>query len=362
MEASEWGVFEAVKIFSQKILSWFDQHGRKDLPWQKDINPYRVWVSEIMLQQTQVKTVIPYFERFMKSFPTVQALAIANEDTVLKHWSGLGYYARARNLHKSAKQICNDFNGQFPDDIESIQTLAGIGRSTGAAILSIASGKSEPILDGNVKRVLARVFAIAGWPGKSMVLKKLWLLAEKTTPSKRNADYTQAIMDLGATLCTRTQPRCEACPLQAGCLAYQQGNQTDYPGKKPKKTLPERYATMLILEQADGAVFMHKRPPVGIWGSLWCFPEYESETLANEWLMENYTQNIETAQRLEVLSHTFSHFRLHIQPLIIAVETPIKMGVMEKDESIWYNITTEFNGGLAAPVQTLLNTLNKLKD
>ncbi|HIO97652.1 MAG TPA: adenine DNA glycosylase [Leucothrix sp.] len=348
-----------VKTFPIKILTWFDQHGRKDLPWQKDINPYRVWVSEIMLQQTQVKTVIPYFERFMQSFPTVKALAEADEDSVLKHWSGLGYYARARNLHKSAKQISNDFGGQFPDNIESIQTLAGIGRSTGAAILAIASGQSEPILDGNVKRVLARVFAIEGWPGKSAVLKKLWLLAEQTTPKKRNADYTQAIMDLGATLCTRSKPQCEACPLQADCLAYQQGNQTDYPGKKPKKTLPERYATMLILQQADNAVFMHKRPPVGIWGSLWCFPEYESDALANDWLMDNYAQSIQDAKRLDVLSHTFSHFRLHIQPLIIAVETPIKVGVMEKDESIWYNITTEFNGGLAAPVQTLLN---KLKD
>jgi len=232
--------------FSDKVLVWFDSHGRKGLPWQRDINAYRVWVSEIMLQQTQVKTVIPYFERFMESFPTVKKLAEAEQDEVLKHWSGLGYYARARNMHAAAKMVRDDYNGVFPQDIESIQTLKGIGRSTGAAILSIANNQSEPILDGNVKRVLSRVFAVEGWSGKADVLKKLWLLAEDTTPRKRNADYTQAIMDLGATLCTRNNPRCEDCPLQTDCIAKADGTQAEFPAKKPKKVIPEKQAVMII--------------------------------------------------------------------------------------------------------------------
>jgi len=203
------------RSFSEKVLAWFDVHGRTGLPWQQDINPYRVWVSEIMLQQTQVKTVIPYFEKFMQSFPTVNSLADAEQDDVLKHWSGLGYYARARNMHAAAKTVRDNFKGEFPNDIESIQTLKGIGRSTGAAILSISKNQSEPILDGNVKRVLSRVFAVEGWSGKAAVLKKLWLLAEKTTPKTRNADYTQAIMDLGATLCTRSKPQCDDCRINS---------------------------------------------------------------------------------------------------------------------------------------------------
>jgi len=260
-----------VTKFPQKVLAWFDQHGRKNLPWQQDINPYRVWVSEIMLQQTQVKTVIPYYEKFMTSFPDVQTLASADQDTVLKHWSGLGYYARARNMHKAAQMVCDDFAGVFPDNLESMQSLSGIGRSTAAAILSIASNQQEAILDGNVKRVLSRVFTVVGWPGKADVLKKFWVLAEQTTPKTRNADYTQAIMDLGATLCTRSKPRCEDCPLKTDCLAFQQGNQTEYPTKKPKKEMPEKHTVMLILQNDQQEVLMQKRPAVGIWGGLETF-------------------------------------------------------------------------------------------
>ena len=347
--------------FSEKVLTWFDQHGRKNLPWQHDINPYRVWVSEIMLQQTQVKTVIPYFEKFMQSFPTVEALAEAEQDSVLKHWSGLGYYARARNMHKSAKMVCDEFNGKFPDNLENMQSLAGIGRSTAAAILSISSNQKEAILDGNVKRVLSRVFAVEGWPGKSDVLKKLWGLAEQTTPDTRNADYTQAIMDLGATLCTRSNPHCDDCPLKADCLANQEGNQAEYPGKKPKKVIPEKHAVMLILQNKNQDVFMHKRPPVGIWGGLWCFPQFETIALANEWLNSTYETTSNSKTKLAQVKHTFSHFHLHIQPLIVKVKTPINECVMEQDESLWYNITTEFNGGLAAPVQSLLNILKEHK-
>jgi len=359
VEASERRVFKAVIEFSKKLLTWFDQHGRKDLPWQHDINPYRVWVSEIMLQQTQVKTVIPYYEKFMASFPDVQTLANADQDMVLKHWSGLGYYARARNMHKAAQMICDDFAGVFPDNLEAMQSLPGIGRSTAAAILSIASNQPEAILDGNVKRVLSRVFAVDGWPGKADILKKFWVLAEQTTPKTRNADYTQAIMDLGATLCTRSKPRCEDCPLKADCLAFQQGNQTEYPTKKPKKIMPEKHTVMLIIQNNQQEVLMQKRPPVGIWGGLWCFPQFDKTGQAEEWLGNNFGISLDGADKLSKIKHTFSHFHLHIQPLIINTETPLKMGVMEDNNSLWYNVTTEFNGGLAAPVQTLLNITNK---
>ncbi len=343
--------------FADKVLQWFDRHGRHDLPWQRDINPYRVWVSEIMLQQTQVKTVIPYFNAFMQSFPNVKALADAEQDEVLKHWSGLGYYARARNMHAAAKRVRDEFAGEFPRDLELMESLSGIGRSTAAAVLSIASNQPEPILDGNVKRVLSRVFAVEGWPGKSDVLKKLWLLAEQTTPTKRNSDYTQAIMDLGATLCTGSKPQCTTCPLRDDCIAYKDDRQSDFPGKKPRKALPEKNAIMLIIRNQEQAVLMLKRPPVGIWGGLWCFPQFEKRDHAENWLQDFSGSEIEVTEELAILSHTFSHFRLHIQPLIIDIKAPINLSVMEKEDSLWYNINTEFNGGLAAPVTTLLNTL-----
>ena len=370
-----------MQYFSKKLLEWHDQHGRKNLPWQQDINPYRVWVSEIMLQQTQVKTVIPYYQKFMATFSDVQMLANAEQDAVLKHWSGLGYYARARNMHKAAKLVCDEFSGVFPNDLEQMQSLPGIGRSTAAAILSISGNQKQAILDGNVKRVISRVFAIDGWPGKSDVLKKLWKQVEQLVPNRRNADYTQAIMDLGATVCTRIKPQCESCPFQVDCLAYQQGTIGNYPGKKPKKELPERYTVMLIIQDHNKAVFMQKRPPVGIWGGLWCFPQFENEEFAQEWLAESFLFKDNEANKAnevlvlregnkqEQLIHVFSHFRLTIQPIIVSLnsslnsslsseaKTLIKKRVMETDESLWYNIDNEFNGGLASPVQTLLNKL-----
>jgi len=343
--------------FSNKVLKWFDQHGRKNLPWQLNINPYRVWVSEIMLQQTQVKTVIPYYNKFMQSFPDVQTLADANQDSVLKHWSGLGYYARARNLHKAAKQVSHDFDGNFPQTLDEMQSLSGIGRSTAAAILSISHNQAEAILDGNVKRVLCRVYAVEGWPGKSLVLKQLWKLAENVLPKKRNADYSQAMMDLGATLCTRSKPQCCNCPLKSDCLALKQQRQMDFPEKKPKKALPEKNTVMLIIKNKEQAIFMQKRPPTGIWGSLWCFPQFDNKEQASEWLQQQYNESLESADSLATLSHTFSHFRLHIHPLIIESKAPINLGVMENKDSLWYNVTTEFNGGLAAPVTKLIDIL-----
>lgn len=354
--------------FSEKVLIWFDQHGRKDLPWQQNINPYRVWVSEIMLQQTQVKTVIPYFERFMQSFPTVEKLAAASQDDVLKHWSGLGYYARGRNLHKAAQMVCDQFDGVFPESIEEIQTLPGIGRSTAGAILSISCKQSQAILDGNVKRVLTRFYAVEGWTGKADVLKQLWSLAEQNLPDvsldeqqyshpQRNADYTQAVMDLGATLCTRSKPKCEACPLKEECKALKQGNVKDYPTPKPKKVLPQKQTVMLVIQNRDNDVFMQKRPPLGIWGGLWCFPEFDDQNQASMWLKEEKGLSMNKAKALDTISHTFSHYKLDIQPLIVECKTPINLGVMEAGEKLWYNIDTEFNGGLAAPVQKLLKLL-----
>ena len=345
-----------MSTFSKKILNWYDQHGRTDLPWQQNITPYRVWLSEVMLQQTQVKTVIPYFQHFTKEFSTVEALANASEDQVLKLWSGLGYYNRARNLHKAAQQVSNDFTGVFPNNMDDMQSLAGVGRSTAAAILSIALEQPQAILDGNVKRVLTRYHTIEGWTGKASVLKQLWSVAEQHLPTSRNRDYTQAMMDLGATLCTRSKPACERCPLQANCSACKQGNMTDYPTPKKKKALPEKHTIMLILKNQQQEVLMQKRPPVGIWGSLWCFPQFETDNEMSKWLDTQHI-NAEITEKLEQFSHTFSHFRLHIQPLIIQLESPLKGGVMEDDNSLWYNLDTEFQGGLASPVQKLLQEI-----
>ncbi|MCK5903077.1 MAG: A/G-specific adenine glycosylase [Cocleimonas sp.] len=344
--------------FSGQVLDWYDQHGRKDLPWQQDITPYRVWLSEVMLQQTQVKTVIPYFKTFTQHFAHVHALAEAPEDQVLKLWSGLGYYARARNLHKAAKQVCNDFAGEFPDTIEAMQLLAGVGRSTAAAILSLAYQQSHAILDGNVKRVLSRYHAIEGWTGKAAVSKQLWQVAEQHLPLSRHRDYTQAMMDLGATLCTRRNPRCQDCPLKTRCTAFKQGNMTDYPTPKKKQALPEKQTIMLILKDQQQAVFMEKRPPTGIWGSLWCFPQFDSQDELNQWLIQHGIKVAKT-QQLGLLSHTFSHFRLHIEPLIMTLASPLKTSVMDDEMCLWYNIDTIFEGGLATPVQHLLNRLKQ---
>src|SRR5690606_34704110 len=254
------------KQFQRAVLGWYDQHGRKDLPWQQQITPYRVWVSEIMLQQTQVSTVIPYFERFMHRFPDVQALARAPVDDVLHHWTGLGYYARARNLHKAAQKVAQEFAGEFPADIDALTSLPGVGRSTAGAIASLAMNLRAPILDGNVKRVLARFYAIDGYPGERAVEQQLWHHAENLTPHTRLREYTQVMMDLGATLCTRSKPRCDDCPLQKSCRAFADNSMHLYPGRKAKKALPTRRTWMLLLEDAEGRVLLEQRPPAGLWG------------------------------------------------------------------------------------------------
>lgn len=340
--------------FAERVLTWFDQHGRTHLPWQQDRTAYRVWISEIMLQQTQVATVIPYYQKFMASFPTVQALANASEDEVLAHWAGLGYYSRARNLHKAAKSVISDFKGEMPHSLEAMMQLPGIGRSTAAAILSLSHDQKQAILDGNVKRVLSRYHAVAGWPGKSAVLKQLWELAEQHVPDSRNADYTQVMMDLGATLCTRSQPACEKCPLREDCQAFAAGNPTDYPGKKPKKTIPTKQAVLLLVTHKKGSILIEKRPPTGIWGGLWSLPQFDDEADARDWLQQQFTQTAIDFEHYATITHTFSHFHLQAEIYKVQLNTNDKTGIMEADAYLWYNNPHEFTGGFPAPIKKLL--------
>ena len=342
--------------FSERLLAWFDRHGRKDLPWQQDPTPYRVWVSEIMLQQTQVATVIPYYQRFMTRFPTVEDLAVAPVDEVLHHWSGLGYYARARNLHKAARMLVEELDGVWPDRLDAMQALPGIGRSTAAAILSLASGQQQTILDGNVKRVLARYFAVDGWPGRGVVMQRLWQLAEELTPAHRTAHYNQAMMDLGATLCTRRNPRCDHCPVADDCQARALGRQHDYPGKKPKKTLPEKRVRMLLVRDPAGAVLLERRPPSGVWGGLWCLPETAVEHDPLDWCAERLQEQGDLGRTLGARRHTFSHFHLDIEPVEILLKRP-GCGVLESGRQLWYNPKQPENVGLAAPVARLLEEI-----
>lgn len=338
--------------FSARLLEWFDQHGRKDLPWQQQ-SPYHTWVSEIMLQQTQVTTVIPYYLRFVKNFPNVQRLSAASLDDVLHHWSGLGYYARGRNLHKAAGVICADFGGRLPLSLDELVSLPGIGRSTAGAILSLACNQRQAILDGNVKRVLARCFAIDGWPGQRSVELQLWQCSEHHTPQKRFADYTQAIMDLGATVCTRSKPKCSQCPMHDICLAYQSNSVSHYPGKKPKKTMPEKHTQMLLLHNQQRELLLEQRPPVGIWGGLWCFPQCDIEANAERWCQEQLGIHITNSVIGEDITHTFSHYRLHITPVYAEVISTNE-AVMESPAQLWYNCAKPHSIGLAAPVSRLL--------
>ena len=343
--------------FAQRVLDWFDLHGRKDLPWQRDIDPYRVWVSEIMLQQTQVTTVIPYFERFMAALPSVQALAAAKEDQVMHLWTGLGYYARARNMHRAAKQVCAGLGGQFPATVEGLCELPGIGPSTAGAIISIAFGQRAVILDGNVKRVLARYRAVAGWPGQGAVHKHLWQIAEGFTPNLRSAEYSQAMMDLGATLCTRANPACERCPLNAGCEARALGRQPDFPGKKPRKALPVRTTTFVMARAGNGDIWLERRPARGIWGGLWCFPEIRDEQESVNWCIDRWGLEPASIEVWPEFRHTFSHYHLDIRPVeVVLPATPD--AVMEAPDQLWYNRRQPPQVGLAAPVATLLARLS----
>jgi len=341
------------EAFQSAVLQWFDAHGRKDLPWQQPASPYRVWVSEVMLQQTQVSTVIPYFNRFMAHYPTVQALANAPLDEVLSFWAGLGYYARARNLHKAAKEI--NSHG-FPETLEGWVNLSGVGRSTAGAILSIAYGQSHAILDGNVRRVLARFKAIEGWTASAEVSKRLWEISEYYTPPTRCADFTQVMMDLGATLCTRSKPQCTACPLQSECLALAQGRVAELPTPKVNKKKPVKQAVLLIIKDSQGTVLLEKRAPTGIWGGLWSVPEVSSELEVEAWMLRHQLDLI-SAKPLASRRHTFSHYHLDYVPVVCQVDTPIN-NVMEADMRIWYKHGEVENIALPAPIKQLFDELN----
>ena len=344
--------------FAARLLHWFDGYGRHDLPWQHPREPYRVWLAEIMLQQTQVSTVIPFFERFIKRFPDLRTLAQAPADDVLAHWAGLGYYARARNLHGSAQLIVERRHGEFPRDIETLCELPGIGRSTAGAILAQAFGQRHAILDGNVRRVLARHAAIAGWPGQPAVQKKLWALSERLLPQQRLADYTQAIMDLGATVCTSRKPACGICPLREDCAARLQGTVLDYPGAKPKRAHPQKRAWMLIVENARGEIFCERRPPVGIWGGLWCLPMFQDEQDWQQLCLQRYGLHCSAPSPLPALRHSFTHFDLEILPLRLRADTIITE-LRESEGRSWIKMTPGAPPvGLPAPVRKLLESPN----
>lgn len=345
--------------FAARLLAWYDRHGRRELPWQREPSAYRVWLSEVMLQQTQVATVIPYFERFTARFPHVQALAGAELDEVLHLWSGLGYYARGRNLHAAARLVVARHGGELPRDAKALAALPGIGRSTAGAILALAFGLRQPILDGNVKRVLARHHAIEGWSGTARVQKALWTIAERLTPARRVADYTQAIMDLGATVCTRSRPRCSQCPLGADCGALRTGRTAELPAPRPRRPLPVRAMRWLIMRDASGAVLLERRPPSGIWGGLWSFPECPEPNEPIRWCAQRYGFSAVAAQPQAEQQHTFTHFRARIHPILL--DGGVHGGAaMEGAGTLWYNRRRSAAAvGLAAPVDALLEHLQR---
>lgn len=339
--------------FSQRLLTWYKQHGRHELPWQHDRSLYRVWISEIMLQQTQVATVIPYFERFMARFPDARALADAEQDEVLHLWTGLGYYARARNLHKAAQVIRDEYSDQFPQDFDAVLALPGIGRSTAGAILAQALNQRHVILDGNVKRVLSRLFAIEGWPGKKEIENRLWEIAESLTPAQQLTDYTQAIMDLGATVCAR-KSNCPDCPVIDLCEAHRQEQVSNYPTPKKRKTLPVKETKMLVLQNDEGNILLQQRPPSGIWGGLWSLPECSDENI-ERWCQQQLGVLVAKPQTQAVFRHTFSHFHLDITPVHIKVKA-LTNQVMEADRGLWYNTQQPESLGLPAPVVNILKS------
>jgi A/G-specific adenine glycosylase len=339
--------------FAPRVLRWFEINGRHDLPWQHPRTPYRVWLSEIMLQQTQVKTVIPYFERFVAALPTLPALAAASRDDVMALWSGLGYYARARNLQAAAQHCMELHEGELPRDIDALTALPGIGRSTAAAILSQAWGDRHAILDGNVKRVLTRYHGIDGYPGLPAIEKQLWTLAESHLPDVGMADYTQAQMDLGATLCTRSDPSCVLCPLQDDCSARREGRIGELPTPKPGKVVPQKHACVLWLENASGEVLMQRRPPAGIWASLWTLPQAEDATASRQWFEQASPGDFGQAERLPAIDHAFSHYKLRLQPLRLR-DVALRERVGDNDDLRWV-ARGEFSAlGIPAPIRKLL--------
>ncbi|MHB8622002.1 MAG: A/G-specific adenine glycosylase [Sulfuricaulis sp.] len=344
-------------VISRRLLAWYSRHGRKSLPWKLKRDPYRIWISEIMLQQTQVTTVIPYFKRFITRFPTVRSLAHAPLDEVLHLWTGLGYYARARHLHQAARLIVEQHRGVFPSTFEAVTDLPGIGRSTAGAILAFAFGQRHPILDGNVKRVLARYHAIDTPLADRKTSEYLWQLAEHHTPRTRVADYTQAIMDLGATACTRSNPQCTVCPLRTNCRAFQLGAPQDYPIHTKARRVPVRATHMLMIHDHRGRVLLTRRPPTGLWGGLWGFPECAHDKV-RQWCRQELGLNIQAEAPWPTQRHSFSHFYLDITPIPARVVGGTNQA-MENTESVWYNVRRPDARGFSAPVKRLLDRLRK---
>ena len=336
--------------FADRLIAWQKKAGRKGLPWQDTTDPYRVWLSEIMLQQTQVATVIPYYQRFLERFPTLADLAAAPVDEVMPLWSGLGYYARARNLHKCAQAVVAQYGGEFPHDARLIAELPGIGRSTANAIASFCFGAQAPILDGNVKRVFARCFGIDGFPGTLKIEREMWTLAEQLMPTKATGIYTQAQMDLGATICTRGKPLCGRCPLNDVCVAYREDRVSELPAPRPKKAIPERESIYLVMQSEQG-ILLEQRPPSGIWGGLLCLPELPEGADATHFAQQHYGMAAEQWQELPALRHTFTHFRLTLRPLHAhVVQAPAAMETRLR----WLPAEAYADAALPAPIRTLL--------
>jgi A/G-specific adenine glycosylase len=346
---------EARSPIAAALLAWSLHGGRHDLPWQQPRTPYRVWVSEIMLQQTQVSTVIAYFERFMARFPDVMALAGAPLDEVLHLWSGLGYYARARNLHRAAQQLRDEHGGEFPHGFDAVAALPGIGRSTAGAILALSRNERCPILDGNARRVLARYFGIEGRVSDAAVQKQLWRLAEQCTPAQQVAAYTQAIMDLGATVCVRGRPGCAQCPLSSGCSARATGRQQQIPTPRRARARPQRQVFMVVALQDNREVLLERRPERGIWGGLWCLPQFESESAAVAFIDASLGTAGAPPQPLRTIAHAFTHFDLAISPLL--VRRAASAAQLQDEAGLWYNIHTPARIGLPAPISALLADL-----
>jgi A/G-specific adenine glycosylase len=341
--------------FSSTVIQWQKQHGRHSLPWQSTCDPYRIWLSEIMLQQTQVAAVIPYYQRFLERFPGVEALAAASIDEVMRYWSGLGYYSRARNLHRCAQQICAEYEGTFPADPDLLAQLPGIGRSTAAAIAAFSYDTRAAILDGNVKRVFCRIFGIEGYPGEKRVEDTLWRRAEALLPHNDIKAYTQGLMDLGATLCTRNSPACSKCPLLQRCVAAKTDRVKDLPARKAKKSIPEKHTAMLIIIDRD-RVLLEQRPPSGIWGGLLSlpelplpFPEQGAQSIANAVARFGIAASCEP---LQSLTHAFTHFKLHISPFRIHLSR--RTHTVGESRYVWYDLTELSRAALPAPVKKML--------
>jgi A/G-specific adenine glycosylase len=342
------------KGFAARLVAWQKKHGRHDLPWQGTSDPYAIWLSEIMLQQTQVATVIPYYGRFMARFPDLASLAAAPLDEVLRLWSGLGYYSRARNLHAAALAIVAVHGGRFPRKFEHVAALPGVGRSTAAAICVFAHGTRHAILDGNVKRVLARYRGIRGYPGEKKVMDALWREAERLLPKRGIEAYTQGLMDLGATICTRARPRCTECPVHADCVALRRRWVAKLPGSRPRKTLPHKRTVMLVLTRA-GEVLLEKRPVAGIWGGMWCLPEVARRSDLEAYCLKRFGAHVVEVEPLQTIAHSFTHFSLDIRPLRVKVSALVPSAA--EPGQVWLSLEEARKAAIPAPVRRILAAL-----